>query len=446
MWQKSRLFCLFLLLVLGVGCGAGVSNPQAGPPAPPTEIPAAPDLPTRIEAVTAALIPAVSSSVESSLVAPFRYLTYQTEDLWNDILNSDNGNLLLDIFGPNEDLAPISRLRKLTGDLKVILTQLQRRDSNFDCTGTGITALDDSDSLDVAFLADLGNGTAGDRLFDCFREHDNGLSVYGRSGANSDIYNIVRMQDFFVDNTTDIASRGDQREVKIIYYVIYQESTSGDVTTANIDYHVVSWGGYGGADGDFSTADDNILFKTRARITGVATFDSSDIVSDAVGDFNSIRFDRELDAEDNFANFIIQTMGRGSYGTGDYSLFEFGTNRAELNGTKEVDPTTVSAEDYDQYTNCPPSGEDLYCHPPDLQGFYCIQTPSSGANPVYASSSNCSAVEEAFAWGGTDITTVFPFTFDSQFPTLKATFENNAFFEETDLIANDGSDFEIPTY
>ncbi|MDO8519812.1 MAG: hypothetical protein Q7T11_06580 [Deltaproteobacteria bacterium] len=388
------------------------TGPSAGPPSPPAEIPAVPDLPTKIAAAVASLVPDIDETgVSSQLRATkFRALTggYQSSADWQELLEEDDGDYMANIFGPVDISKGINRIRNLNVYVRDLIQAIVDDDPEFICDGAD--ALSEGDLLDIAFFDDLDNGTSDDRKFDCIVEWaDAGMVfLYGRSGANSDVYHIVTMGDYInpTPNPTTSATRGDRFNRKEVFSITYSEATAtNEVTEAFIDYRYAQAMTYEGADKNFDGTADNILYKTHSRITGDVLFNGSDIVTEATGDFNVIKFDSGLDGANVRFDSILQTMGRGGYGVGDYSLIHVDHNDTSLAGT---------------------------------EGFYCVQNPQSG-NPAYAGTANCTAFEEDYAWGDAS----FPFAL---VPDIAQVFESNALYETTDLIATDGSDFTIPTY
>ena len=79
---------------------------------------------------------------------------------------------------------------------------------------------------------------------------------------------------------------------------------------------------------------------------------------------------------------------------------------------------------------------------PDYDGsqVFCLESNTEGI-PAYADYENCTGYEDTYAWTDAE----FPFDI---LPSIEGVFEDKPYFElgDTDLIANDGSNFTIPEY
>jgi hypothetical protein len=358
----------------------------------------------RIDATSSAVLLSVNASAVAASESS-AFLIDGTADDWNVYLSEGNSYVITDIFGnPDETPQFEKKNRGLLDQFSGKVEEIFLLDESVDCTGT--TPLDDSDTLEVAFYGELDNGPADDRYFDCVSvdETDNVTFVYGIDADN--IIRLVEMKEITMANTEETETRGDEVTHHSVVRAVYAEQTEEDATSATIDVQYAQATLYNGLDDSFDTTDD-MMFKSRSRITGLATLDESGTASDGVGDFTVTKYDRSLTPEDVPYEIITQTMGRGDYSDGGASLFKIDS---------DVDAVV------------------------DLDGTFCIQSSATDL-PSVVDAANCTDLETTFAWG--DVT--FPFDLS---PAISATFDDNAFFagDNDDLIDEDGSDFIIPIY
>lgn len=406
--MKFRLSIMTVSLIVTLGlsaCGSSTGEAVGGTETGTTS----PGIDTttvgeRIDATSSAVLLSVNASaIEASESSAF--LIDGTADDWNVYLSQDNSYVITDIFGdPAETPQVVTKIRVLLEQFSGKVQEIFDADENIDCTGA--TALEDSDTLEVAFYGELHNGLAEDRYFDCVTidETDNVTFVYGIDA--DDIIRLVEMKEITMANTEDTETRGDEVTHHSVVGAVYAEQAEEDATSAYIDVHYVQATIYNGVDDSFDTADD-MMFKSRSRITGLAALDESGTASDGVGDFTVTKYDRGMNESGDVYEIVTQTMGRGDYSDGGTSLFKI-----------DSDVDGVS----------------------DLDGTFCIQSSATDL-PSVADAANCTDLETTLAWG--DVT--FPFDLT---PAISATFDDNDFFagDNVDLIDEDGSDFVIPVY
>ena len=360
------------------------------------------NLGSKVQAIASALVPSATTSASSSLSA----LTYGTSDDWAPYVL--NETVLTDIFGPVEDMATVTRVRVVVNDFKSTIEDVFSLDPDIDCSGQ--SALQEGDTLVIPFYGSIANGSADDRHFDC---------IYSYSGSGSNTYytlygqdsngviRIVYMLEGTFPNDTDTETRGMSTRNLSVIYATYSEATEDDATVGYLDLQYNQATIYSGVD-EVHFTDDDVLFKSRSRITGRAVLDESGNPSIGTGDFTVTKYDKGYNEDDDSTLWTIttKTTGRGSYEEGQYSLFNI---------------------DSDSGPGMEP-------------GIFCLQS-GSGNIPTLAESTNCESLEAATPWTGH----TFPFPLS---PAIYEDFESKAFFEgnDTDLISNTGDNFTIPSY
>ncbi|MDO8519968.1 MAG: hypothetical protein Q7T11_07395, partial [Deltaproteobacteria bacterium] len=182
-----RHWILILLLLLGLGCGAATTpgDDSAGPPAPPSEIPAVPDLPTRVEAATNALVLTVDTGSSESLSAlrTLEVADYESEAFWDRIFDLDDGDFLQQVFGLGDENGEVTRLRVLTARFKGYLEDVIRVDPDFDCGGSTETL--DEATIDLPFFGDIDNSDGA--IYCSFvPSAPDSIIIHGRSGSDLD--------------------------------------------------------------------------------------------------------------------------------------------------------------------------------------------------------------------------------------------------------------------
>ncbi|MBI4412614.1 MAG: hypothetical protein HY541_09045 [Deltaproteobacteria bacterium] len=365
----------------------------------------------KIEATASALVLSVEASDGDASVSPaLRAAVDGTSDEWDTYLEDDNVTVLTDVFGsPDDEVAPVTRVRVLLDDFRNTVEGIFSEDPNIDCTGA--TALNEGDSLEMAFYDPISNGTTDDRYFDCISEQDEEdshyVTLYGAD--SSGVVRVASMYDVTGDNIWYPEERGNFLQNLQVVIASYGESEEEGTTVGYLDLQYAQASIYSGLDDDIAAEEDNILFKSRSRITGRVELDADGNPVVGTGDFIVTKYDRGINEDDSIWEITTKTGGRGSFGTGEYSLF-----------TIESDMSSVE----------------------DIPGTFCVRMPEDGTElPAYADAANCTALETELAWGEAS----FPFTLS---PDVDATFEDNALFEgdDVELISNTGDNFSIPTY
>lgn len=352
-----------------------------------------------------------SGSGSSLSAALTRYVIDGTSADWDLYLDSDNSYVLTDIFG-SADVEPrvVTKLRVLIDQFQGTVDTLVGRDPDFECDEAEALS-DQGDTIEISFYGEIDNGAADDRAFDCVvneneTEGEEVVIVYGVDDDGA--IHFAKMGDSLQTNTQETATRGDQTQFYVVKHSTYAEVDEGGETVGYLDLNFSHASVYNGPDDAFGTADD-VVFKSRSRITGRVTLDDDGDITGGAGEFNVIKFDAGQNQSNSTYEIVTQTMGRGDFTSGGYALFA-------------VDSDVDGVEDAD--------------------GTYCIQTPTDGSGlPLYADATNCTALETAFAWG----TATFPFDLA---PAIAATFEDNDFFkgDDVDMIETDGGNFTLPTY
>lgn len=394
------IFILLLLIVAGCG-GGGTETGSAG-----TEPVDVLTLGAKLETVASALVPDINSSTGSQ-VALDKAISYGTSDDWSSYLESTNLTFLTDIFGPaGVANAPETRIRVAVGTFKTTVENIFAADPDIDCTGAAI--LNEGDAIDIAFYGSISNGVAGDRYLDCISDSTDGsgrrTELYGRDGQG--VIRVVEMESRIYPTDSSNSELGDEYQAYYVFQVAYSEAAADAGTQGYLDMRYAKALIYSGADGTIGTGDDQ-FYRMRTRVTGEVAIDEAGEVGMGYSDFTTTKYDRAMDNEDDWLTLITKSIGRGSYSAGSHSLFDIDSDASSLVGKA---------------------------------GTYCIQS-SSGSLPSYAQAESCASLESSFAWGDS----AFPFAIA---PALEGDFELKEFFEgnDTDMIAEDGSNFAIPAY
>ncbi|MBI2340261.1 MAG: hypothetical protein HYU99_07855 [Deltaproteobacteria bacterium] len=359
------------------------------------------DIGSRIDSAASALVLSVTESDANPSESPaLKALADGTSGEWDTYLDADNSYVLTDIFGdPDEGFAVVTKIRVLLDQFAQTVDGLFAEDPDVTCEGA--EALEEGDTLDIAFYGEISNGAADDRLFDCQSVSEDETLLYGIDATG--VVRVVQMSDRTSDNTEGAETRGDTVTIRSVVGSTYGEQEEEGITVAYLDLQYTQATVYNGVDDSFDTSDD-VVFKSRSRITGRVELDADGNPALGTGDFTVTKYD-----ESGGVVTVTKSIGRGSYGAGDDSLFKIDSNVSSLD---------------------------------DIPGTFCVQMPEDGtAVPAYADPANCTALETAFAWDDA----VFPFTLS---PDIDGTFDDNPFFEgdDTDLISNSGDNFTIPEY
>lgn len=403
--MKTTLITLCaLILSLLCGCGEvtrGVGGTETGTTDPSL-------IGERVETAASALVPNISESDMSGLAASAA-LTFAESGQWDTYTSEENIVYLSDIFGDTEN-GPVTQIRVLLDQFKNDLDSLFGADPEIACAGASLFS--GADTVEIAFYDPIPNGSADDRFYDCISQEsgDGGgqATLYGQDGAG--VVRIIKMQDDTSTNTEQVETRGNQVRIQSVVRTSYAEATEDGQGVVYLDLQYAQASVYNGPDGDFSTIDGgNVIFKSRSRITGRVVLDESGVSDGGFGDFQVTKYDAGGPAEGQSDpnTTVTQTIGRGSFGENDFAIFNIDSNAGSLEGDA---------------------------------GVFCLQFPETeGGSPAAADEANCAGLEEGYAWGSV----TFPFALE---PSVNQSFEDKAAFGETDLIANDGSDFMIPDY
>lgn len=410
-------FIFFILVGLALplsGCGGGgeIGGTETGTTESGLDTS---QVASRLEAGGSALVPSVAASAVDASLSPglvTRVAGSSTE--WDLYLDPDNAYILTDIFGdPDEDPRVVTKIRILLEQFGDTVEGLFSRDPDITCLNA--TPLAEGDTLEISFYGDISNGASDNRYFDCLTDEsahgtDTGerdeTILYGRD--SSGVIRIATMSDDTSANAEETATRGDEKRIMAVVYSTYSEAVEEGATVIYLDLNFTHVSSYNGPDDTFDT-DDDVVFKSRTRITGRITLDANGEIVDANGEFTGTKYDRGPTPQGIPFILVTRTVGRGSFGDGDFSLFKVDS---DVDAVANIDRT------------------------------FCIQAPADDSGlPAFSDPANCSASETAYAWAGS----AFPFTIS---PELDQVFEEKPFYEDndTDLIDDDGSNFAIPTY
>ncbi|MDO8461510.1 MAG: hypothetical protein Q7S98_01475 [Deltaproteobacteria bacterium] len=396
----------------GTGGSSGTGSTGATGNGTTTDTTVSVSWPSKLQAVASALVPNVNgsgtsastSSQLSALQSEEQALTLQSSDDWSTYLESANVYVLTDIFGdPEVYPAVVTKMRVLLKQFKQTLSDISYRDSEFKCKGAA--PISAGNSIPIAFYGNVDNGTDGDRAFRCLLKtaNDRQTIIYGKDSHN--VIRVAVMSDDTNANSEDVPNRGNSVRIAAVTYATYAEVSENGVNANYLDLQFAHASSYNGVDGDFETGDD-MIFKSRSRITGRVTLDNDDKVTSAVGDFAAIKYDGSPNVT---TRTVTKAIGRGDYRQGGHSLFKIDST-----------VTALSA----------------------IPGTFCIQQPVGNSTPpLYADAANCTTLEADFAWGNNS----FPFSLNS---SSEKNFTDRKFFEgnDTDLVSSSGENFTIPSY
>lgn len=343
---------------------------------------------------------------------------YGTEDAWADYIKGNDGNniwLITDIFGdPDEAPAVVTKIRVLLDAFEHQMKLLYSHDPKIECVGAELLDEENTinNTIEVAFYGEIDNGTTEDRFFDCIKRMDNpegdnnkAFILYGYDAEG--VMRIVNMSEMTYNiDTTDqyyVPERGKLGKLFQVVMVTYAEDQSDAGTKGYLDLKYAQATIYLGQD----EADpfDNVVFKSATSITGEAELDSDNHVISGQGDFSVTKYDRGVNSSDNSVwTQTTQTIGRGGYDDGDFSLFRINSTASQL-------------EDPDQ--------------------IFCLEH-EEGALPSYTDGSNCASLVDDYPW-----TTEFPFDLE---PKIEKIFAEKPFIEDdgVDMISDSGDNFAMP--
>jgi hypothetical protein len=363
----------------------------------------------RIEASASTLVPYIAASEVGALkLSDLSALTFGTDEEWSTYLDPDNAYLLTDVFGnPDEEPRVVTKIRVLLDQFRSTVEGIFSEDPEFACLGgSSLSSEGTGDTIEIAFYGATPNGTAENRFFDCLshgsdHEENEETILYGEDGDG--IVRFVTMFDQTSTNTEEVATRGISVRIRSVIYATYGERSEEGNTVTYLDLQYAQATSYNGIDETFGSSDD-VIFKSRSRISGRVVLDASGEPVSGSGDFAVTKYDR---GGSNIT--VTKTLGRGNFGDNQFSLFKIESNAGDLS---------------------------------DLSRTFCIQMAVGDSGlPGNALSENCSDFEGSYAWG--DVTIPFTLT-----PEIEEAFDEKPFFEgdDSDLIADDGNNFTIPTF
>lgn len=403
--KKGLLFILLGLVLAACGSATENGGTETGSSNPGIDTST---LSTRLAAVGSSLVLNVSpDSGSADLSALLRQTTYADTSNWDTYIDADHINALADIFAEDTpERNVVTQVRVQLDQFASTVGDIFEADPTIACT-TG-SALSDRDTLEVPFFGEVSNGTSSNRFYDCISESSETGNIYIYGQDSSGNVRFVLISDMTTENTELPETRGDTSQVHMVVQSVYSEQTADDgLVSVYLDIQYAQASVYNGADGEFGN-DDDVIFKSRDRITGLSVLDADGNPTLGDGEFAVTKYDESPNPSSTPVVSTTTAVGRGSYGAGDYSLLNIDTT--ELEGL--------------------------------TAGVFCIQMPSDGTTvPTAADSTNCTSLETALAWGST----TFPFDLS---PALSANFDDESFYagDDVDLIANDGSNFTVPTY
>ncbi len=427
-WYAKLFLCFFLLA--GVACSSTSSTLSTGDDDDDDDTTTdtltldTSTLAGTLEDGAQSLVMSISASdVEASLSTGFQAAMTGTTEQWDQYFTESTSYLLTDIFGPADEAPAVVtkisvQLESVFGSIESILSF----DTALNCAldADGVATVDeiavftsgDTDALALPFFGDVENGVTADRRFDCIiaSEEDTSTMIYGVTDDDTFSFAIMDDNTSVNDNQADVY--GDQVRIAQVTLVTYAQSTTDEITTGFLDLQYAQATIYNGLDDEFqfdnADSTDDQLFKSRSRITGTFTVDADGNPGAGTGEFFVTKYDQGSTPEGDPVVVVTQAHGRGGYAAEEHSIFDIAT-------TSDV----VS----------------------DANGSFCLQMPASGSVPTTASESNCADLETDFAWGAT----TFPFDLS---PALDQTFADASLFagDDTDLIANDVSNFTMPDY
>lgn len=355
---------------------------------------------SQIKEIAGSLVPEFSNSSSSSLS---KHLTYAEDSDWSTYLEESNQVYLSDIFGANEGQAPVTRIRVLLDEFENNYDQITSLDPDLDCSGS--SRLVASTETEIPFLDNVVHESLSDQALDCYISisDSNAKILYGQD--DSGVTRIVFMSEDTSANTESVESRGEQRKLMQVIQATVTEQERDGINRAYLDLNYAQATIYSGAnDNTFGTSDD-IVFKSRSRITGTVQLDEDgEVVSgSALGEYTVLKYDAGVDEFLNSWNSMTQVIGRGQDPSTGFTLFKIHSTAGSLS---------------------------------DAAGTFCLAN-SEGTLPSLSDEENCVDWETGFAWA----TLEFPFEL-----TMERDFDDKEFFGEDHLIDNDGSNFEIPEY
>lgn len=381
-----------------------------------------PTLSTLAYTSASALIPTFSSIGSSSSISK----TYVSDDIWNDLKGS---SVLSDIFSsPDDGFDTVTKLRVMIESFSSLIEQNigSGDDSVFSCEGK--TKLADGQTIAIDFF-----DIAADKSeFQCLTENEAGTEDGAGCGTSHDftifgkdingIIRLVWMSDNCEENKTQ--NSGAYATNKSVLYATFKEEDGAELNFfLDLQYAqaTIYW------NENPTDATNNNLFKSRSRVTGSVTLSGS-TPTDSLGQFSVTKYDMDgidgqnphnSDGEDIAG--VTKVTGRGRpYESGDDAAYSIFSANTTWTGFDYVSQNTIYR--------------------------FCLETSNTDEHSIpglASDSGHCAQFENSLPWDVEVYKKTFPFSLS---PALAAEYsEDELFFEEEDLIASDGSNFEIPS-
>ncbi len=415
-WGIGIFSICFVLIVSFVGCTSKGGTETGSTTSTPTDVSG---YSASIESVASVLIPDMNPSEDSANVGITESISYASSEDWDYYAETSKSLMLFYIFGDaDQDPQAETKIRYAVRDFATWVDIIEAADPNFECAGSSV--LNEGDVLEVPFFGEIENGSS---EYDCIYESEDyspGSTLKVLFGtveppeeflpesSTEEIphvlhFVVMRENEDEVDENASVFVHGSANRSNQVFMASYFVNRADDGGNAYLDLQYVKLLRYNGDDGEFLTEDD-FIYKMRSRVTGIAQLDGNGEPLIGFGDFTVTKYDENLETEQLQYTMAV---GRGSYDVGDYSIFKMDTS---------------SNPDYD--------GSQVFCLESNTEGI-----------PAYADYENCTGYEDTYAWTDAE----FPFDI---LPSIEGVFEDKPYFElgDTDLIANDGSNFTIPEY
>lgn len=373
------------------------------------------DLEENFATAAGSLVPSITSGSSNSSLNSSLFLVTYSDTGFENFFESYQSNLS-EIFGSaDEEPAVVTKIRvTLENFIHDHVGTLAIADPDMDCTGSSqadeegitISSLTDSDTVESAFLGAIQNGTSGDRFFDCYFEindEESGSStyVYGQD-SDGNIHILSQEENRNAANEEQVETYGAFKTLVQVTYGIYHQTSGTETNTYQIDLQYAQASIYSGQDDSIAATEDNVLFKSRSRITGEAILNASDnSVTTSSGQFNIIKYDQSPNNQTSYS----QAMGRGHFQTEGDFIF---TYNFVSNETSQTDGAQT----------------------------FCVNQTSSSTLAL-SDETDCEDFETELPYSSLSIEPV---------PALETAYEDNELFSPDDLISNDASDFIVPTY
>ncbi|MBT3181780.1 MAG: hypothetical protein HN337_04630 [Deltaproteobacteria bacterium] len=405
--MSIRFLGLCLVLFLSIaGCGNKGGTETGSTTPTPID---ADTYSANIESVASTLIPDMNPDGGSESVSVAESINYASSEDWDYYALTSKADTLYYIFGdPDKEPNSETKIRYAVRQVANWVDEVLTNDPSVQCEGA--SNLNEGDTLNIPFFGEIENGSSTEnRYFDCIYESewisDGGIIkiLYGVDESAVLHFVVMTQNEGEVDADESVSVHGTANSGSEIYLTSYSENSDDDGGSAYLDIQYAKLLVYTGDDEELFT-DDDFVFKMRSRVTGTAELNADGDPVIGSGDFTVTKYDENLSSDQLE---YTMALGRGSYDDGDFSIFKMDTS---------------SNPDYD--------GSQVFCLETDTDEI-----------PAYADPTNCTGYEDTYAWSDSE----FPF---NVVPSLEEIFEDKPYYElgDTDLIANDGSNFIIPEY